>query len=47
MIAGRMVFPSSKLALSRHLSPATAFSTLGEELGLGEVDQHDLYGATR
>lgn len=47
MIAGRLLFPGSKLALSRHLSPATATSTLGEELGLGEVDEHDLYGAMR
>jgi transposase len=47
MIAGRILFPGSKLALSRHLSPATATSTLGEELGLGEVDEHDLYGAMR
>jgi len=47
LIAGRLIFPGSKLALSRHLSPATATSTLGEELGLGEVDEHDLYGAMR
>jgi len=47
LIAGRILFPGSKLALSRHLSPATATSTLGEELGLGEVDEHDLYDAMR
>jgi transposase len=47
LIAGRILFPGSKLALSRQLSPATATSTLGEELGLGEVDEHDLYGAMR
>jgi len=47
MIAARILLPGSKLALSRHLSPATATSTLGEELGLGEVDEHDLYGAMR
>jgi len=47
LIAGRILFPGSKLALSRHLSPATATSTLGEELGLGEVDEHDLYQAMR
>ncbi len=47
LIAGRILFPGSKLALSRHLSPATATSTLGEELGLGEVDEHDLYAAMR
>ncbi len=47
LIAGRILYPGSKLALSRHLSPATATSTLGEELDLGEVDEHDLYGAMR
>lgn len=47
MIVGRILFPGSKLALSRHLSPSTATSTLGEELGLGEVGEHDLYGAMR
>jgi len=47
LIAGRIVFPGSKLALSRHLSPGTATSTLGEELGLGGVGEHDLYGAMR
>jgi len=47
MITARILLPGSKLALSRHLNPATATSTLGEELGLGEVDEHDLYGAMR
>jgi hypothetical protein len=47
LIAGRVLFPGSKLALSRQLSAATATSTLGEELGLGEVDEHDLYRAMR
>lgn len=47
LIAGRILFPGSKLALSRHLDPETATSTLGEELGLGKVDEHDLYGAMR
>lgn len=47
LIAGRILFPGSKLALSRHLNSATATSTLGEELGLDEVDEHDLYGAMR
>ena len=47
LIAGRILFPSSKLALSRQLDPATASCTLGEELGLGEVDEQDLYGAMR
>lgn len=47
LIAGRILFPGSKLALSRHLNSATATSTLGEELDLDEVDEHDLYGAMR
>jgi transposase len=47
LIAGRILFPGSKLALSRHLNPTTATSTLGEELALGEVDEHDLYRAMR
>lgn len=47
LIAGRILYPGSKLALSRHLDPATATSTLGEELALGSVDEHDLYRAMR
>lgn len=47
LIAGRILLPGSKLSLARHLSAATATTTLGEELGLGEVDEHDLYGAMR
>jgi len=47
LIAGRILFPGSKLALSRHLSAATATTTLGEELAVGEVDEHELYGAMR
>ena len=35
----------SKLAASRALSPATASSSLGEVLGLGEVDDDELYAA--
>ncbi len=47
LIVGRILFPGSKLALSRHLNPDTATSTLGEELKLGEVDEHDLYRGMR
>lgn len=47
LIVGRILFPGSKLALSRHLDPETATSTLGEELGLGSLDEHDLYRAMR
>lgn len=47
LVVGRLLFPSSKLELSRHLNPATATSTLGEELNLGSVDEHDLYDGMR
>ena len=47
MIVGRILFPGSKLSLSRHLDPDTATSTLGEELQLGSVDEHDLYKSMR
>jgi hypothetical protein len=33
------------MAAARMLSPATAASSLGEALGLGEVDEDELYGA--
>src|SRR5277367_5636743 len=38
LIVGRILDPMSKLAASRALSPGTASSSLGEVLGLGEVD---------
>lgn len=47
LIVGRLLFPGSKLALSHHLDPETATSTLGEELKLGSVDEHDLYRGMR
>lgn len=48
LIAGRLLHPCSKLALSRHLSRQTATSTLGEELSLDEeVSELDLYRAMR
>ena len=47
LIAGRILEPGSKLALSRHLNPDTATNTLGQELGLGAVGEHDLYAAMR
>ena len=47
LIVGRILYPGSKLALSRHLDPDTATSTLGEELRLGSVDEHDLYRGMR
>jgi len=45
MIVGRIIDPVSKLAAARGLSPATASSSLGEELGLGGVDEDELYAA--
>src|SRR5271157_4663748 len=45
LLVGRIVDPASKLAAARALSPATAASSLGELLGLGEVDEDELYHA--
>jgi len=45
MIVGRIVAPASKLATAKALDPATAASSLGVELGLGEVDEDELYAA--
>jgi hypothetical protein len=45
LLVGRIVDPASKLATARALSPATAASSLGELLGLGEVDEDELYNA--
>jgi Transposase DDE domain len=45
LLVGRIIDPASKLATARALSPATAASSLGELLGLGEVDEDELYHA--
>jgi transposase len=45
MIVGRILDPASKLATARELSPATAASSLGTVLDLGEVDADELYTA--
>jgi hypothetical protein len=45
LVVGRLVAPGSKLAAARALSPDTASSSLGEELGLGMVDEDELYTA--
>ena len=45
MIVGRILDPASKLAAARALSPATATSSLGTVLGLGDVDEDELYAA--
>ena len=41
----RLLDPGSKLAAARALSPDTAASSLGSELGLGAVDEEELYRA--
>ena len=45
LVVNRIVDPSSKLAAARALSPDTASSSLGEQLGLGMVDEDELYRA--
>ena len=45
LLVGRIIDPASKLATARALSSATAASSLGELLGLGEVDEDELYQA--
>ena len=45
MIVGRIVAPASKLATAKALDPATAASSLGVELALGEVSEDELYAA--
>ena len=45
MIVGRIIAPASKLATAKALDPATAASSLGVELALGEVDEDELYAA--
>lgn len=45
MMVARILDPGSKLAAARMLSPATAASSLGTELSLGEVGEDELYAA--
>ena len=45
MIVSRVIAPASKLATAKALDPATAASSLGVELDLGEVDEDELYAA--
>ena len=45
MIVDRVISPGSKLSGSVGLNEQTAQNTLAEELRLGDVDVHDLYGA--
>src|ERR1700746_1772903 len=45
MIVARLIAPASKLATARMLDPLTASSSLGGVLGLGPVDEDELYVA--
>jgi len=45
LIASRLVSPASKLATARELAADTAASSLGRLLGLGAVDEAELYRA--
>src|ERR1700681_4374930 len=45
MIVARLIAPVSKLATAKALDPATAASSLGSVLGLGPVDEDELYTA--
>jgi hypothetical protein len=45
LTVSRLLDPGSKLAAARALSPDTASSSLGEQLGLGIVDEDELYSA--
>jgi hypothetical protein len=45
MVVSRLIAPASKLATAGGLDPATAISSLGEVLGLGPVDEDELYVA--
>ena len=45
MIVARILHPGSKLATARGLCEATAHSTLADALGLGALDENDLYAA--
>jgi hypothetical protein len=45
MIVARLLAPASKLATARMLDPLTAASSLGDVLGLGPVDEDELYVA--
>ena len=45
MIVVRLIAPASKLATARMLDPATAASSLGDILGLGAIDEDELYAA--
>jgi len=45
LLVNRLLEPGSKLAAARALSPDTSSSSLGQQLGLGPVDEDELYTA--
>jgi hypothetical protein len=45
MIVARVIEPAAKLATARQLSEGTAAHSLGAVLGLGDVDEDELYAA--
>jgi hypothetical protein len=45
LIVARVIEPAAKLSTARQLSEATASHSLGAVLGLGEVDEDELYRA--
>src|SRR5579863_10552834 len=45
MIVSRIIAPASKLATAKALDPVTAASSLGVELGLGDIHEDELYAA--
>ncbi|HEM61273.1 MAG TPA: IS1634 family transposase, partial [Chloroflexi bacterium] len=45
MIVGRLIEPRSKLALVRSLAEQTLSSSLGEQLGVADADENELYAA--
>ena len=45
MIVARVIAPASKLATAKALSPATAAHSLGTVLGMGAVEEAELYTA--
>jgi len=45
LVVSRILDPTSKLAAARALAPATATSSLGAVLGIGELDENELYTA--
>jgi DDE family transposase len=45
LIAGRVLHPASKLATLRARAPETASSSLGQVLGLGAIEEREIYAA--